>query len=138
MASLSRLLDTSICIYLIRSRSPGALERFEYHEVGEVGVSALTAAELRYGVDKSARPDQNRGALERFLIPLEILDFGAEAATAYSRIRSELETKGEQIGPLDTLVAAHAVALDVTLVTNNTREFERVPGLRLEDWTVGP
>ena len=136
MARLSRLFDTNICIYLIRQRSTRALERFEEFEVGEIGVSVITVSELRYGVQKSARPQQNSRALEQFLLPLEIVDFSEEATKDYGRIRAALERQGTPIGPLDTLIAALAVSLGTTLVTNNTREFERVPGLRIEDWTA--
>ena len=129
------MLDTNVCIHVIRRRPPDVLRRFEEYEVGEVGVSSVTAAELRYGAEKSAVPEQNREALSRFLLPLEVLAFGDEAAAAYGRIRAALEKAGTPIGPLDTLIAAHAVGLGVTLVTNNTREFSRVPGLEVEDWT---
>ncbi|MBA2375388.1 MAG: type II toxin-antitoxin system VapC family toxin [Actinomycetota bacterium] len=133
---MSRILDTNICIYLIRGRSPEALDRFEEFEVGEVGVSVVTVSELRYGVEKSARVEKNREALERFLLPLEIMDFDLDATSAYGRVRANLEKNGTPIGPLDTLIAAHAISLDATLATNNTREFERVQGLRIEDWTM--
>lgn len=136
MVRLSRLLDTNICIYLIRKRSPEALRRFEEFEVGEVGVSTISVSELRYGVEKSSRPEQNRAALEQFLLPLEVTGFGEEATKTYGRIRANLEVRGTPIGPLDTLIAAHAASLGATLVTNNTREFERVPGLTMEDWTL--
>ena len=129
------MLDTNVCIHLIRRRPPEVLRRFEEYEVGEIGVSSVTAAELRYGAEKSAVPEQNREALSRFLLPLEVLAFGDEAAAAYGRVRAALEKAGTPIGPLDTLIAAHAVGLGVTLVTNNTREFSRVPDLELEDWT---
>ena len=135
MPRLSRILDTNTCIHLIRHRSPEALRRFEDFEVGEVGLSVITVAELLYGVEKSARPRQNREALQQFLLPLEIVSFGEEATVSYGKIRASLEKRGTPIGPLDTLIAAHALSLDATLVTNNTREFERVPGLQLEDWT---
>lgn len=136
MARLSRMLDTNMCIYLIRRRSPEALRRFEGFEVGEVGVSVITVSELRYGVEKSGRPEQNRGALEQFLLSLEVMSFDLDATASYGRIRATLEWRGTPIGPLDTLIAAHALSLGVTLVTNNTREFERVPGLQTEDWTA--
>ena len=129
------MLDTNVCIHLIRRKPPDVLRRFEDYEVGEVGVSSVTAAELFYGSEKSAAVEQNREALGAFLLPLEVLAFGEEAAAAYGRIRAALEKAGTPIGPLDTLIAAHAVGLGVTLVTNNTREFSRVPGLELEDWT---
>ena len=130
-----RLLDTNVCIHLIRRKPPEVLRRFEDYEVGEVGVSSVTAAELSYGAEKSALPEQNREALSRFLLPLEVLAFGAEAAASYGRVRAALERAGTPIGPLDTLIASHAVSLGVTLVTNNVREFSRVPGLEVEDWT---
>ncbi len=136
MARLRCLLDTNMCIYLIRQRSRRALRRFEEFEVGEVGVSVITVSELRYGVEKSTRPEQNREALERFLLPLEVVSFGLEATKSYGRIRAALEKQGTPVGPLDTLIAAHAASLGATLVTNNTREFERVPGLQIEDWTA--
>ncbi|CAA9388228.1 MAG: VapC toxin protein [uncultured Rubrobacteraceae bacterium] len=129
------MLDTNVCIHVIRRRPPKVLRRFDKYEVGEIGVSSVTAAELRYGAEKSAVPEQNREALSAFLLPLEVLAFGDEAAAAYGRVRATLEKAGTPIGPLDTLIAAHAVGLGVTLVTNNTREFSRVPGLELEDWT---
>jgi tRNA(fMet)-specific endonuclease VapC len=136
MARLSRLLDTNTCIYLIRRRPKEALQRFERFEVGEVGVSVITISELRYGVEKSTRPEQNLRALQQFLLPLEVLDFGLEATVSYGRVRASLEERGTPIGPLDTLIAAHALSLGATLVTNNTREFERVSGLQIEDWTA--
>jgi tRNA(fMet)-specific endonuclease VapC len=136
MARLSRLLDTNTCIYLIRRRPKEALQRFERFEVGEVGVSVITISELRYGVEKSTRPEQNLRALEQFLLPLEVQDFGPEATVSYGRVRASLEERGMPIGPLDTLIAAHALSLGATLVTNNSREFERVSGLQIEDWTA--
>jgi tRNA(fMet)-specific endonuclease VapC len=136
MARLSRLLDTNTCIYLIRRRPKEALQRFERFEVGEVGVSVITVSELRYGVEKSTRPEQNLRALEQFLLPLEVQDFGPEATVSYGRVRASLEERGMPIGPLDTLIAAHALSLGATLVTNNSREFERVSGLQIEDWTA--
>ena len=130
-----RLLDTNVCIYIIRRRPQSVLRRFEDYGIGQVGVSSVTVAELRYGAEKSARPEQNLEALGKFLLPLETLAFGDEAATAYGRVRTALERSGTPVGPLDTLIAAHAVSVSATLVTNNTREFQRVPGLEVEDWT---
>jgi tRNA(fMet)-specific endonuclease VapC len=132
---LRRLLDTNVCIHVIRRRPQTVLRRFEDYGIGEVGVSSVTVAELRYGAEKSSRPEQNFEALGRFLLPLEVLVFGEEAAAAYGQVRAGLERAGTPIGPLDTLIAAHAVSVSVTLVTNNTREFRRVPGLEIEDWT---
>ena len=128
------LLDTNICIYLIRQRSPEVLRRFEEYEVGEIGVSAITVAELYFGARKSQRATQNARALEQFLLPLEIAEFSFEAAVVYGDVRATLEKRGTPVGPLDTLIAAHALSLEVTLVTNNTREFARVSNLTLDDW----
>lgn len=133
---MRRMLDTNVCVHLIRRRPPQVLQRFEGYEVGEIGVSSVTAAELRYGAEKSPRPKQNREALDAFLLPLEVLAFGPEEAAAYGRVRATLEGAGTPIGPLDTLIAAHALSLGVVLVTNNVREFSRVPGLDVEDWTA--
>jgi tRNA(fMet)-specific endonuclease VapC len=132
---LKRLLDTNVCIHIIRRRPPEVLRNFERFEVGEVGVSLVTVAELSYGAEKSSRREQNREALWRFLLPLEVVAFGSEAAAAYGHVRAALERVGTPIGPLDTLIAAHAVSLGIPLVTNNVREFERVPDLNVEDWT---
>ena len=132
---LRRLLDTNVCIHIIRRRPQAVLRRFEDREIGEVGISSVTVAEFRYGAEKSSRPEQNLEALGRFLLPLEVLAFGEEAATAYGRVRAALEKAGTPIGPLDALIAAHAVSMGVTLVTNNTGEFQRVPDLEVEDWT---
>ena len=127
------LLDTDICIYVINVRPPGVLERFLAHEADGLGVSAVTVGELHFGVRKSGSR-RNVSALEKFLAPLEVADYGWDAARAYGELRSILERKGTPIGPLDTQIAAHALALDVTLVSNNLREFRRVPKLRLENW----
>lgn len=128
------LLDTNICIYLIRNRPPEVRRHFQKHTVGEIGVSAITIAELEYGVHKSAAPERNRKALEAFLLPLEFLDFDHRAAMAYGRLRASLERSGIPIGSMDMLIAAQAVAHDLTLVTHNLREFQRVPDLRCETW----
>lgn len=127
------LLDTNICIHVINARPPGVLERFRQHRMGEIGLCSVVAAELAYGVAKSGSP-RNRQALEMFLAPLIILPFDEAALWAYGDLRSELERKGTPIGPLDTMIAAHALSQQSTLVTNNTREFARVPGLALENW----
>jgi tRNA(fMet)-specific endonuclease VapC len=127
------MLDTNICIYLINKRPPKVLERFHRHEVGDIGVSSVTVAELAYGVAKSGS-ERNRAALEGFLLPLEIADFDQKAAWRFGAIRGALERAGKPIGPYDMQIAAHALALGSTLVTNNLREFQRVPGLKVENW----
>ncbi len=128
------LLDTNTCIYVIKSSPPEVLRRLGEHSVGDIGVSSVTAAELYFGVQKSQHPDQNRRALEQFLLPLDVVGFGDDAAATYGRIRAALEKRGTPIGPLDTLIAAHALSLELTLVTNNVGEFARVPDLKLENW----
>jgi tRNA(fMet)-specific endonuclease VapC len=127
------LLDTNICIYLINARPAHVLTRFRGEVIGDIGISAITAAELAYGVARSGSA-RNRAALEKFLVPLEIVAFDADAWRRYGDIRADLERRGQPIGSLDTLIAAHAMALDTTLVTNDMMEFSRVPGLRVENW----
>ena len=131
------LLDTNICIVLIRRRQKSAamLQRLISHQPGDVGISSITLAELVHGVEKSAQIEQNRIALQQFLLPLELADFDQQAAFAYGKIRAELERTGQLIGSMDMLIGAHAISLDAILVTNNTREFQRIIGLMLEDWS---
>jgi len=128
------MLDTNICIYIINARPPSVIERFSSFVVGEVGISVITLAELEYGAAKSVQPRRNREALKQFVLPLEVAAFDAAATTAYGSTRMAIERRGTPIGAMDLLIAAHAVSLGVTLVTNNTREFARVPGLRVENW----
>ena len=129
------LLDTNICIYIINERPVQVMARFRQERIGEIGVSSLTTAELAYGVEKSGSA-RNRQALEKFLAPLEIVAFAETAFRHYGRLRADLEQRGLLIGSMDMLIAAHALALNAILVTNNTREFERVSGLHLENWVV--
>lgn len=131
------LLDTNICIFLIKSRSQALFDKVAVHRPGEIGISSITLAELEYGVSKSAHPERNREALRMFTIPLELAPFDDASAEHYGRVRSTLEAAGTPIGPLDTLIAAHGLALNAVVVTNNTREFTKVAGLRVEDWSVG-
>lgn len=137
MAALSAgpryLLDTNTCIYIINRRPPEVFVRFEALSVGDVGISSITGAELAFGVAKSGS-ERNRQALDKFLAPLEVCAFDEAAMRHYGTLRSHLERLGTPIGALDTLIAAHAVVLGCVLVTNNVREFQRVPGLALENW----
>ncbi len=128
------LLDTDTCIELIRQRSPRLLEKVTSFPTGEMGLSSITVAELQYGVERSQHRDQNRAALAQFLLPFDIADFDPPAAQAYGLVRAVMEARGLPIGALDTLIAAHALALQVTLVTHNLGEFKRVEGLRVESW----
>mgnify|MGYP001800797002 CR=1 FL=1 len=129
------LLDTNICIYIIKRKPPEVINRFRSFEVGDIGVSTITVAELTHGTQKSQQPEKNQAALDQFLLPLEIVDFNMAAAQTYGTIRAQLEKKGTPIGPLDFLIAAQALSLGISLVTNNAREFLRVPGLTVENWT---
>ena len=127
------LLDTDTCIYVINERPARVIAQFRKHPVGDIGVSSITAAELAFGVTKSGSV-RNREALAAFLLPLDVAPFDAQAAVAYGQVRADLERRGSPIGPLDLLIAAHALLLGATLVTNNLREFKRVSGLRCESW----
>lgn len=129
------MLDTNICIYVINSRPAMVLERFRLERLGDIAISSVTAAELAFGVAKSGSA-RNRQALEMFVSILEIMPFDESAIWHYGDLRTELERRGQPIGTLDTMIAAHALTSNTILVTNNTREFEHVPGLRLENWAV--
>jgi len=128
------LLDTDTCITIIRHRPEPLLERLFSIAPGEVGISAITAAELSYGVHKSRDRERNSRALEEFLLPLLVMPFDEQAAEAYGLVRAGLEGLGLPIGGMDTLIGSHALALKVALVTNNVREFSRIRGLRVENW----
>ena len=130
--ALTHLLDTDICIEALRRRSEPLLGHLRRHEPGEVAVSAITEAELTFGALKSAAPERNAAAV--FLRPFVILEFERGFVPVYARLRLDLERAGARIGALDLLIAAQAVALGMTVVTNNLREFRRVPGLRVENW----
>lgn len=127
------LLDTNTCIYIINNRPPNVLERFRKYKAGEVGISSIAASELAYGVAKSGSV-KNRKALDLFLAPLKVLPFDSQCLWFYADLRASLEKKGLTIGAMDTLIAAHALSIDGTLVTNNLKEFARVPKLKLENW----
>ena len=127
------LLDTNICIYIINAKPAAVLARFQQYRLGDIGLCSVVAAELAYGVAKSGSA-RNRQALEMFLAPLTILPFDATAVWAYGDLRADLERRGTPVGALDTMIAAHALSLQAMLVTNNTREFAKVPGLQLDNW----
>jgi tRNA(fMet)-specific endonuclease VapC len=128
------LLDTDTCIYIIKKQPVEVFNRLKKCSIGDVAVSSITVAELEYGAAKSNRPDQNRNALLAFLSPFEILPFDDQAAIHYGDIRSHLEKSGKLIGSMDMMIAAHARSIPLILVTNNSREFARVPDLRVENW----
>jgi tRNA(fMet)-specific endonuclease VapC len=127
------MLDTNICIYAIKNRPTAVLAALRANEAGGIGISSITAAELYFGVEKSGSA-KNALALQHFLEPLEVADFDLAAVRRYGSLRRELEQAGTPISPLDTQIAAHALALGVTLVSNNLREFQRVAGLKLANW----
>ena len=131
------MLDTNICIAIIKRRPPQALKRFTAYKVGDIGISWVTLAELEFGAAKSQHPEKNQAALDEFVLPLEIASFDREAARVYGQVRATLEKKGTPIGSLDMLIGAHALALGATLATNNTREFSRIKGLSVVDWLDG-
>ena len=128
------LLDTNICIYIIKKRPEKVLEKFNTLSLGDVTISSITLAELHYGIRKSSNPNKNQEALDRFLTPLEILDFDYLATIEYGKIRADLEKNGIPIGPLDILIAAHAKSQKMTIVSNNEKEFKRIPDLKIENW----
>ena len=128
------MLDTNICIYIIKQRPEKVLKRFLKYQLGDIGISAVTLSELRYGVAKSLHRDKNSAALDEFITSLEILPFDEQAALAYGQIRATLEKAGRPIGSMDLLIAAHALSLRLILVSNNVGEFGRVAGLKLLNW----
>ena len=128
------MLDTNICIYSIKHKPESVFRRLQEHDPSEICISSVTYAELVHGVEKSQAVEKNRLALALLLANLEILDFDTLAAEAYGKIRADLEKGGTPIGPLDMMIAGHAKSLDYCIVTNNTKEFSRVRGLKLENW----
>lgn len=128
------LLDTNICIYMIKSRPPEVRKHFEQFTPGDIAISSITVAELHYGVEKSAAREKNASALEAFLLPLEIVPFDLDSALAYGKIRAGLEKQGRPIDGMDMLIAAQAMAQGFTLVTHNLKEFTRIPDLKCETW----
>ena len=129
------LLDTNICIYIINAKPPAVLARFRQYRMGDIGLCSVVAAELAFGVAKSESA-RNRQALQMFLAPLTIMPFDAAAVWIYGDLRADLERRGTPIGSLDTMIAAHALSQQALLVTNNTREFAKVPGLQLDNWVA--
>jgi tRNA(fMet)-specific endonuclease VapC len=128
------LLDTDTCIAVLRGPGEALRQKLLRTPIEQQTISAITLAELRFGVQISAKPRQNLLALEAFLQHLSILDWPAEAAKDYAEIRAYLQKKGKMIGSNDLLIAAHARYLRAVLVTNNEDEFRRVPGLKIDNW----
>jgi tRNA(fMet)-specific endonuclease VapC len=128
------LLDTDICSYIIKRSHPQVIARLRKLAIGDVCLSVISKAELLVGVETSPRHQQDEAAVTQFLRHVEVLEFGDDAAKDYAQIRTALKLRGAMIGANDLLLAAHARSLGLTLVTNNTREFGRVPGLTIENW----
>jgi tRNA(fMet)-specific endonuclease VapC len=127
------MLDTNICIYVIKNRPLGMRERFD-RQADELSISTITLGELLFGAEKSARPEQNRAAVEEFASKLAVAQFTAAAAAHYGQIRADLERRGRVAGVHDMLIGGHARSEGLVIVTNNLREFERMPGLQVENW----
>ena len=129
-------LDADIAIYILNRRAPIVLARFAAADSTLLAISTIAISELEFGAAHSSRPLENRARLQAFLQPLHIETFTQAAATAYGRLRHDLTRRGELIGEMDMLIAAVALANNATLITNNVREFARVPGLRVENWAI--
>lgn len=132
------LLDTDVCIYLINDRSTQLRSVFNRHPAGDIGISSVTLFELAYGVYRSRHVERNRVALAKFIEPLSVVEFGAEDADVCGRIRAHLAQRGQPIGAYDVQIAAQAQTRKLRLVTNNVREFSRIPGLKVENWLSSP
>jgi len=128
------LLDTDVCIYIIKKKPETVFERFRKCVIGDIGISSITYSELCFGVFKSQNIEKNLEALGGFVAPLEIIPYEQSSCLSYGKLRSSLESAGQPIGPLDTLIASHAWSLGVTLVTNNIKEFNRIKDLKVETW----
>lgn len=128
------MLDTNICIYIIKNRPQSVREKFKEFDIGELSISSITVSELYYGAYKSLHVEKNLLALEHFLKPFDIVEYDIKASMAYGKIRATLEKKGKVIGGLDMLIAASALATNSILITNNTKEFERIENLVVENW----
>jgi tRNA(fMet)-specific endonuclease VapC len=130
---LKFMLDTNIVIYTIKNRPEAVRKAFNQHE-GQMSISSITWGELVFGAERSSQPERNLADIEAMAARLDVLSFDFPAATHFGQLRSELYNNGQPIGPYDMMIAGHARATGLTLVTNNLREFERVPGLRVENW----
>ena len=129
------MLDTNICIYLINNKPQKVLTRFRNEELGNIVLSSITLSELKFGAYNSSNIQRNLKAIAKFTAPLEMLPFSESATDIYGNIRALLKNAGKLIGPMDTLIAAHAISASCVLVTNNVKEFKKVKGLKLENWT---
>jgi tRNA(fMet)-specific endonuclease VapC len=128
------MLDTNICIYIIKRKPQSVYERLQSISMDLISISAITLAELQYGVTKSAAQEKNQRVLDQFITHVDVKSWGTEAVSHYGEIRTLLERQGTTIGNMDLMIAAHARSLNTTLVTHNSREFQRVPNLKWKDW----
>ena len=128
------MLDTNICIYIIKNKPSYIRDKFKEFDIGDLSLSSITVSELYYGVYKSEYIEKNLLALNNFLKPFNIVDYDLNASIEYGKIRASLEKIGRVIGGLDMQIAAHAKSLDMTLITNNTKEFERIDNLVIDNW----
>jgi tRNA(fMet)-specific endonuclease VapC len=128
------LLDTNICIYIIKKKPEEVIKRFLKMKPDSIGISSITVSELYYGVAKSSKPNENTIALEQFILPLSVINYNKEDSIAYGKLRARLEQKGKLIGAMDMLIAAQALSRDLILVTNNEREFKKIEELSTENW----
>ncbi len=128
------LIDTNICIYIMNDHPPEVIQKFRDIGVGNICISSITVSELQYGAYKSKQIKKNINRLDEFLSPFEILAYNESASNFYGKIRSQLEKTGNVIGPLDMLIAAHALSEKLTLITNNVKEFKRVKSLKIQNW----
>jgi len=131
------MLDTDVCSYIMKRSNHAVLKRLQKVPVNEVCISVITKSELLYGIELSPRRHQDETALSAFLGHVEVLDFPDQASAHYATIRADLKKQGMMIGANDLLIAAHARSLGLTLITNNTREFQRVRNLAIENWATG-
>lgn len=129
------MLDTNICIFIIKNKPINVINRFLQLNPDDICISSITYSELSYGVYKSKAIEKNKAALLMFLSSISILPFDDSDAEEYGKVRTKLEKDGTPIGPMDLLIASHAKNRNLIVVTNNTREFERVDDLKIEDWT---
>lgn len=132
---LKYMLDTNICIFTIKNKPNQVREAFKQHHE-RLCISTVTLMELIYGAEKSSHPDRNLHVVEGFAARLEVLQYDMDAAAHTGQLRAELARSGKPIGPYDQMVAGHARSMGLVVVTNNLREFQRVPGIRVEDWTI--
>lgn len=131
------LLDTNICIYIIKKKPQVVLKKLKSRSPNEIFISSITVAELEYGVAKSDYPEKNKLSLIEFLSIFNILSFDDRDAVEFGTIKAHLSRKGKIIGPMDLLISAQAKSKNLVLVTNNVKEFERIPDLRIENWATG-